>query len=111
MCSVCSAFVTQPVCDLLMPPADPHCLLLQCLGYVKERCDKPTQDCYHVPPEWWLNAGIHRMHEFGRSTQLRLVHTRPWRSCLTARARCLRLPLLQGATRCWCGRVASSRPT
>ena len=23
-----------------------------CLGYVKERCDKPTQDCYHVPPEW-----------------------------------------------------------
>jgi hypothetical protein len=23
-----------------------------CLGYVKERCGKPTQDCYHVPPEW-----------------------------------------------------------
>lgn len=23
-----------------------------CLGYVQSRCGKPTQDCYHVPPEW-----------------------------------------------------------
>jgi hypothetical protein len=23
-----------------------------CLTYFWSRCDKPTQDCYHVPPEW-----------------------------------------------------------
>ena len=23
-----------------------------CFSYILERCDKPTQDCYHVPPEW-----------------------------------------------------------
>lgn len=23
-----------------------------CLGYIESRCGKPTQDCYHVPPEW-----------------------------------------------------------
>ena len=23
-----------------------------CDTYIRERCDKPTQDCYHVPPSW-----------------------------------------------------------
>lgn len=23
-----------------------------CDTYIWDRCDKPTQDCYHVPPEW-----------------------------------------------------------
>ena len=25
--------------------------------YIKERCDKPTQDCYHVAPEWLHRGG------------------------------------------------------
>jgi hypothetical protein len=31
-----------------------------CLSYVESRCDKPTQDCYHVPPEW-IAAGTNEM--------------------------------------------------
>merc|ERR1712096_317569 len=23
-----------------------------CDTYIWARCDKPTQDCYHIPPEW-----------------------------------------------------------
>jgi len=27
-----------------------------CLGYIQSRCGKPTQDCYHVAPEWLLKG-------------------------------------------------------
>ena len=27
-----------------------------CLGYVESRCGKPTQDTYHVPPEWLVKS-------------------------------------------------------
>ena len=29
-----------------------------CLGYVASRCGRPTQDCYHVPPEWVRRNGV-----------------------------------------------------
>jgi hypothetical protein len=30
--------------------------LQACLEYVQSRCDKPTQDTYHVPPEWLVKS-------------------------------------------------------
>lgn len=40
-----------------------------CLGYIESRCGKPTQDCYHVPPEWLVKTQA-RSFDHGTDNQI-----------------------------------------
>lgn len=45
-----------------------------CLGYVESRCGKPTQDTYHVPPEWLVKPSAAAAPHGGKITTAAAVN-------------------------------------